>query len=486
MPHSACTQQFRTKLPSGGKKVLNIPTIFEDGRHHVRWKDITLIVKNARYIQHGNTLIPFMTDENNSEIMPLRIKHRPGTVLDVIFDDPLPATNSLASDPIKPPSTSVSSSASASSSSQEADKYFPSMVQPNISSNPQVFRDHDIPSLLRPPMIHTTTGQQEATATNPSVPDGPSAGSRSDDRNFQFKPDIEETPMPLIQLRTFIEHNGGDFDEHRRKIDIKIRSQSSANIFYNNMIQVGDIQELVIKLEWNVSRAGIKELVKAVNRARIRELTIDGGEFTSETPTEYLPYFSYGIFDDTKFRFTELAWLIFRSRLRSLNLRNFRQVSCFDDIDMSVVNYDRHAYSGLEVLSIDSGLVYKKNILEGVLDFSLRELELTSQEMDSFQMFTRVDDNVPPTLQPLRLLLTLAIAVIVWNGRLGGDTSDPERLRKENGKWQGGEKDKQGLLYVFMYFYALIFVSVENDNLSEFNIECPAACTDRSTRELFD
>ncbi|KAF9988522.1 hypothetical protein BGZ65_000592 [Modicella reniformis] len=66
------------------------------GQYVVLWKDVQQVFKNASHIQHGITVISFMTDENFEELEPLRIEYHPGVVLDVILDDS--DTASVASD----------------------------------------------------------------------------------------------------------------------------------------------------------------------------------------------------------------------------------------------------------------------------------------------------------------------------------------------------------------------------------------------------
>ncbi|KAF9988524.1 hypothetical protein BGZ65_000594 [Modicella reniformis] len=88
------TQVFRANNSS----IIYIRTQLDPktGRDVVFWKDVQQVFKNASHIQHGTSVVSFMTDENFEALKPLRIEYHPGVVLDVILNDS--DTASIASD----------------------------------------------------------------------------------------------------------------------------------------------------------------------------------------------------------------------------------------------------------------------------------------------------------------------------------------------------------------------------------------------------
>ncbi|KAF9203710.1 hypothetical protein BGZ49_006120 [Haplosporangium sp. Z 27] len=79
-----------TVIPSSSKTVSVKPRIdSQTGEFIILWQDITLAIKNALHVWHGDTIIPFHTDDNFEFLQPLRISAYPGVVLDVVTDTPI-------------------------------------------------------------------------------------------------------------------------------------------------------------------------------------------------------------------------------------------------------------------------------------------------------------------------------------------------------------------------------------------------------------
>ncbi|KAG0370654.1 hypothetical protein BC939DRAFT_252736 [Gamsiella multidivaricata] len=76
-------QQFRARSAC---KTTNIPTQLDikSGQRFVLWKSVLLIFKDAEYVMDGDDLVQFMMDENYEDLVPLRICHQLGVVLDVV------------------------------------------------------------------------------------------------------------------------------------------------------------------------------------------------------------------------------------------------------------------------------------------------------------------------------------------------------------------------------------------------------------------
>ncbi|KAK3815335.1 MAG: hypothetical protein J3Q66DRAFT_344377 [Benniella sp.] len=83
---STLLQSFRSDSSSN---IITIPVVRDakNGKDVVRWKDIRQCFLNAHYITNGKDMIMFMTDENLEDLIPLRIAHHPGVVLEVVTLD---------------------------------------------------------------------------------------------------------------------------------------------------------------------------------------------------------------------------------------------------------------------------------------------------------------------------------------------------------------------------------------------------------------
>ncbi|KAG0232827.1 hypothetical protein B0O80DRAFT_275071 [Mortierella sp. GBAus27b] len=79
------TQAFRTS----SSKVISIPTRHDtkSNRHVVRWLDIKQYFENAKGIMNSEDAVLFLTDDNLEDLVPHRIAHHPGVVLEVLVGD---------------------------------------------------------------------------------------------------------------------------------------------------------------------------------------------------------------------------------------------------------------------------------------------------------------------------------------------------------------------------------------------------------------
>ncbi|KAF9363663.1 hypothetical protein BGX34_003596 [Mortierella sp. NVP85] len=77
------SQAFRAQSSS---KVVSIPTRYDDKRklRVIRWKDIQLCFKDAEYIMYNGDVVLFLTDDDLEDLIPLRVAHHPGVVLEVV------------------------------------------------------------------------------------------------------------------------------------------------------------------------------------------------------------------------------------------------------------------------------------------------------------------------------------------------------------------------------------------------------------------
>ncbi|KAG0240497.1 hypothetical protein BGX31_001912 [Mortierella sp. GBA43] len=94
----ALLQSFRA-LKSA--RIVTIPTRQDpkSGKQVVRWKDIQQHFKNAESILNGDNAVLFLTDDNLEDLVPLRIAHHPGVVLEVVTQDSGQDGSSAMTDP---------------------------------------------------------------------------------------------------------------------------------------------------------------------------------------------------------------------------------------------------------------------------------------------------------------------------------------------------------------------------------------------------
>ncbi|KAG0246136.1 hypothetical protein B0O80DRAFT_498385 [Mortierella sp. GBAus27b] len=67
-------------------KTISIPTRHDPKSRQriVRWKDIQQCFADAQYVMCGRDVAPFLTDDDLEDLVPLRIAHHPGVILEVV------------------------------------------------------------------------------------------------------------------------------------------------------------------------------------------------------------------------------------------------------------------------------------------------------------------------------------------------------------------------------------------------------------------
>ncbi|KAK3833600.1 MAG: hypothetical protein J3R72DRAFT_230870 [Linnemannia gamsii] len=76
------TQSFRI---SGTTDIKNIGVDIVNGQNVIYWEDIEQVFPKVGYICNGSSVVKLIRDSNRTRIVPHRIKHYPGVVLDVIL-----------------------------------------------------------------------------------------------------------------------------------------------------------------------------------------------------------------------------------------------------------------------------------------------------------------------------------------------------------------------------------------------------------------
>ncbi|KAG0329760.1 hypothetical protein BGZ99_000495 [Dissophora globulifera] len=78
------TQSFREERSS---RTFTIDALYDKktGQHVIRWTDVLQVCKGASYVSSNGKLVPFLTDEDLENLIPLRIAYQQDTIFDVVF-----------------------------------------------------------------------------------------------------------------------------------------------------------------------------------------------------------------------------------------------------------------------------------------------------------------------------------------------------------------------------------------------------------------
>ncbi|KAF9364454.1 hypothetical protein BGX34_001434 [Mortierella sp. NVP85] len=84
---STNSQAFRLRSAESSE-IIHIPTRFDSNssQHVVRWKDIQQYFKHAEGLMIGSDAVLFLTDDDLEDLIPLRIAHHPGVIIEVVVD----------------------------------------------------------------------------------------------------------------------------------------------------------------------------------------------------------------------------------------------------------------------------------------------------------------------------------------------------------------------------------------------------------------
>ncbi|KAF9997902.1 hypothetical protein BGZ79_008405 [Entomortierella chlamydospora] len=112
--------------------------ISQTGEYIVLWDEVLVAFKNASYVRNGNTLVPFLRDENFQILNPLRIRACPGVIFDVFFDSPNDDLNldslRISDPPTSPTSTNPFVSPPSYSQVESSSNTTPSYPLPPLST----------------------------------------------------------------------------------------------------------------------------------------------------------------------------------------------------------------------------------------------------------------------------------------------------------------------------------------------------------------
>ncbi|KAF9557560.1 hypothetical protein EC968_007598 [Mortierella alpina] len=171
------------------------------------------------------------------------------------------------------------------------------------------------------------------------------------------------------QLRDVITINNGIYVEQEGKINIRISSRVMALQFYEAMVRAKRTQELVIKLDWDVTLDDLRTFASAVTKANIISLCVDGWAFKGP---------ALDVVNRSR-RYDPILQLISNGRLQILHLRSFEDF--YQRISSSAARMAPH----FRVLSIGSWLSVSSSTSMAALSRiieccpSLQELTLSCQ-----------------------------------------------------------------------------------------------------------
>ncbi|KAK3821206.1 MAG: hypothetical protein J3Q66DRAFT_332811 [Benniella sp.] len=171
------------------------------------------------------------------------------------------------------------------------------------------------------------------------------------------------------KLREVLRFNRGIFIEEQGKVEVKVVSSNVATQFYDAMTEARKIQELDITLEWDVSMDDLRAFTKAVTRANVVSLTLNGSHFKGPTRDTH----------NRNRRFEPILQLACNGRIQSL------QLDGFDDFFSRINNIPPVATSALRMFSLEWNGPYKDKSVKSFRDFlaicpNLTSLKLRCQQ----------------------------------------------------------------------------------------------------------
>ncbi|KAI8348945.1 hypothetical protein B0O80DRAFT_172705 [Mortierella sp. GBAus27b] len=160
------TQSFRL---AGTTDILEIPCDQDDGQIVVHWDDILEAFPDVQYIRNGDTFVSVLNEPGLDGNKPVRIKHHPGVILDIVSSTP----TQVASEPVES-SMLVSKLKATRDRTNNAAESVPDPI-----AHVDVINYHQVSTLAS--NVHTSI--QDAT----SVASIPASGSQGSSANLSLK-----------------------------------------------------------------------------------------------------------------------------------------------------------------------------------------------------------------------------------------------------------------------------------------------------------
>ncbi|KAG0246584.1 hypothetical protein B0O80DRAFT_501505 [Mortierella sp. GBAus27b] len=196
----------------------------------------------------------------------------------------------------------------------------------------------------------------------------------------------------IKQLRDIVAISRGKYIEEIGRVEIKIESSILAKQFYEAMIKARWIQELEITLEWDATMDDLREFAKAVTKANVMRLTMDGVYFKSPT----LDVINRGR------RYDPILKLASNARIQSL------QIKGFEDFFSRVSKSSLAPAPKLKEFTVYPGAPLQDKILKSLNSFlehcpAVTSLELILHRQDSITKTTSGVMHMLPSLEFLKI-----------------------------------------------------------------------------------
>lgn len=187
----------------------------------------------------------------------------------------------------------------------------------------------------------------------------------------------------MQRLRDVVEVNKGTFSEEFGKIEIQLTSSTVAKQFYEAIVQARGVQELDVRLAWDVTLDELRSFASAVTMASIVNLTINGHSFKGPSLD----------FMNSNRRYDPIFTLMCNARIQSL------QVDSCDSFYHRIGHPSVVASHALRVLHLDPLLVSKEkssvHVFRKILDKSPLLTDLTVRCDDIAFALDLITKNYP-------------------------------------------------------------------------------------------
>ncbi|KAF9364928.1 hypothetical protein BGX34_012035 [Mortierella sp. NVP85] len=187
----------------------------------------------------------------------------------------------------------------------------------------------------------------------------------------------------MQQLRDVVHANHGIFSEEFGRIHIQLSTAVVAKQFYEAMVKARGVQELDVKLGWDVTLDDLRTFASAITNASIVNLTINGQSFKGPSRD----------FINSGRRFDPILLLMFNGRIQSL------RVDHCDEFYQRIGSPSTTTSPTLRVLHLDPKLISKDKapllVLRKILDKSPLLTDLTVRSDDIAVILDTITKHCP-------------------------------------------------------------------------------------------
>lgn len=194
------------------------------------------------------------------------------------------------------------------------------------------------------------------------------------------------------ELNSMVESSRGKYTKETSTIDISVTSSVQAKRLYDAMAVVHGIQELRIKLLWDATMDDLRALAKAVIKANIVCLVIDGSHLKNPV---------LDVINRNK-RYNPILQLVSSPRLQSLEVKGF------ENFFLRVSSPTLASTSRIRMFSVDSYVPFDEKTIKSFNGFLDHCSSLTSVELNLHGRYpiAKTVDNIVRRLGNLKTLKT--------------------------------------------------------------------------------